>query len=131
MLAKVGPVSATFKGKIRLSDIVPPDSYKIAFDGQGGAAGFGKGQAAVALAGSSKDGVAGTQMKYDVDASVGGKLAQIGSRLIDGAASKIADDFFARFEARFTPVVADVAPVATPEQGLFARLLAWLRGLFK
>jgi carbon monoxide dehydrogenase subunit G len=93
MVARVGPVSAKFKGKLSLSDLDPPNSYSIAFEGQGGAAGFGKGSARVTLA--TQDG--GTRLGYTVNASVGGKLAQIGSRLVDAAARKIADDFFKAF----------------------------------
>jgi len=92
MTARVGPVSAKFSGRITLNDIVPPKSYTIKFDGQGGAAGFASGEAQVALlpAGS------GTRIDYTAKAQVGGKLAQIGSRLVDGAAAKVADDFFGR-----------------------------------
>jgi uncharacterized protein len=93
MVARVGPVSAKFKGKLSLSDLDPPNSYSIAFEGQGGAAGFGKGSARVTLA--PQEG--GTRLGYTVNASVGGKLAQIGSRLVDAAARKIADDFFKAF----------------------------------
>jgi uncharacterized protein len=96
MVARIGPVSAKFKGKLVLSDLNPPNSYAIAFEGQGGAAGFGKGSAQVRLA---PDG-AGTLLSYDVKASVGGKLAQIGSRLVDAAAKKIAKDFFAAFNEK-------------------------------
>ena len=97
MTARVGPVSAKFKGKLTLSDIKPPSSYSIAFEGQGGAAGFAKGGAQVRL-----ESVAGdkTRLAYDVKASVGGKLAQIGSRLVDAAAKKVADDFFRTFKAK-------------------------------
>jgi len=93
MVARIGPVSAKFKGKLTLSDLNPPTSYAIAFEGQGGAAGFGKGAAQVQLA---PDGEA-TLLRYQVKASVGGKLAQIGSRLVDAAARKISQDFFAAF----------------------------------
>lgn len=93
MVARVGPVSAKFKGKLALSDLDPPNSYSIAFEGQGGAAGFGKGGAKVSL---SPEGD-GTRLAYTVKASVGGKLAQIGSRLVDAAAKKIANDFFQAF----------------------------------
>jgi len=96
MVARVGPVSAKFKGTLGLSDIKPPDSYAIAFEGQGGAAGFAKGGAKVRL--SEKDDR--TLLAYDVKASVGGKLAQIGSRLVDAAAKKVADDFFKAFNDR-------------------------------
>lgn len=94
MKSKVGPVSATFKGELSLRDIVPGESYTLHFEGRGGAAGFSKGSAAVRL--EPADG--GTNLVYSVDASVGGKIAQIGQRLIDGAARKMADDFFTRFE---------------------------------
>ena len=96
MVARVGPVSAKFKGKLSLSDIRAPQSYSLAFEGQGGAAGFAKGGAQVRL--SPKD--SGTVLAYDVKASVGGKLAQIGSRLVDAAAKKIADDFFRNFNEK-------------------------------
>jgi carbon monoxide dehydrogenase subunit G len=90
MAAKVGPVSARFKGRLTQSDVVEPESYTIQFDGQGGAAGFGKGTAAVRL--SPAEG--GTRLDYDVTAQIGGKLAQIGSRLVDASARQLADDFF-------------------------------------
>ena len=91
--AKVGPVSARFAGEVTLSDLDPPNGYTIAGEGKGGAAGFAKGGAKVRL----EDDGGATLLNYDVDAQVGGKLAQIGSRLIDGTAKKLADDFFARF----------------------------------
>ena len=90
---KVGPVSARFKGKVTLSDLDPPNGYKISGEGEGGVAGFAKGGAAVRLA--EKDG--GTLLSYDVEAQIGGKLAQLGQRLINGAAKKLADEFFANF----------------------------------
>jgi hypothetical protein len=96
-------VSAKFKGKLTLSDIKPPHSYAIAFEGQGGPAGFAKGGAKVAL---STQGLT-TRLAYDVKASVGGKLAQIGSRLIDAAAKKVADDFFRNFNERMSAAEAD------------------------
>jgi hypothetical protein len=96
MVARVGPVSAKFKGKLTLSDVKPPDSYSIAFEGQGGAAGFAKGGAQVRLAPEG----AKTKLTYDVKASVGGKLAQIGSRLVDAAARKVAADFFRNFNEK-------------------------------
>lgn len=95
MVARVGPVSAKFKGKLKLSDIDAPNSYSIAFEGQGGAAGFAKGSAAVRLA--PEEGRQ-TKLSYDVKANVGGKLAQIGSRLVDAAAKKVADEFFKNFK---------------------------------
>src|ERR1700757_4006038 len=90
---KVGPVSARFKGKVMLSDLDPPNGYKISGEGEGGVAGFAKGGAAVKL--SDKDG--GTLLSYDVEAQIGGKLAQLGQRLINGAAKKLADEFFQKF----------------------------------
>ena len=102
--AKVGPVKARFAGKVTLSDLDPPNGYTIAGEGQGGAAGFAKGGAKVRL---EPDGD-GTLLKYTVNAAIGGKLAQIGARLIDGAARKMADEFFASFAAN----VAGPAPVA-------------------
>jgi carbon monoxide dehydrogenase subunit G len=98
MVAKVGPVSAKFKGKLTLSDIVPPRSYSISFEGQGGAAGFAKGGAKVNLISDGNQ----TKLVYDVKANVGGKLAQIGSRLVDAAAKKVADDFFRNFNGRMS-----------------------------
>jgi len=96
MVARVGPVSAKFRGKLILSDIKPPNSYSITFEGQGGAAGFAKGGAQVRLSEKNKQ----TVLAYDVKASVGGKLAQIGSRLVDAAARKVADDFFRNFNEK-------------------------------
>ena len=96
MVARVGPVSAKFKGKLTISEMNPPNSYSIAFEGQGGAAGFAKGGAHVRL---SED-AGQTKLGYDVKANVGGKLAQIGSRLIDAAAKKVADDFFKNFNQK-------------------------------
>jgi carbon monoxide dehydrogenase subunit G len=94
--AKVGPVKAKFSGKVTLSDLNPPNGYTITGEGSGGAAGFAKGGAKVALE-DAPDG--GTLLKYQVNAQIGGKLAQIGSRLIDGAARKMADEFFTAFAA--------------------------------
>src|SRR5215468_317096 len=91
--AKVGPVKARFKGKVHLTDLNPPNGYKISGEGEGGVAGFAKGGATVAL--TEKDG--GTLLSYNVEAQIGGKLAQLGQRLVNGAAKKIADEFFANF----------------------------------
>ncbi len=93
---KIGPVSAKFAGKITLSDINPPYSYTIAFDGQGGAAGFGKGDAKVSL--TPVDDGKGCKLHYVVHAQVGGKIAQLGQRLIDGVAKSMAEDFFKKFD---------------------------------
>ncbi|CAO3378696.1 SRPBCC domain-containing protein [Azospirillum argentinense] len=96
VVAKVGPVSAKFSGKVTLSDLDPPNGYTISGEGSGGAAGFGKGGAKVSL---EPDGEAATLLSYTAHATVGGKLAQIGSRLVDATARKMADDFFNRFTA--------------------------------
>lgn len=92
---KIGPVKAKFKGRVTLSDLDPPNGYKISGQGDGGVAGFAKGGAAVAL--TEKDG--GTLLTYNVEAQIGGKLAQLGQRLINGAAKKLADQFFENFAA--------------------------------
>jgi carbon monoxide dehydrogenase subunit G len=92
---KIGPVKAKFKGKVQLTDIDPPNGYKISGQGDGGVAGFAKGGAAVTLSDSEGG---GTLLKYDVEAQIGGKLAQLGQRLINSAAKKTADDFFERFK---------------------------------
>ena len=91
--AKIGPVSARFKGKVVLSDLNPPEGYTLTGEGSGGAAGFAKGEARVTLV---ADGDA-TILRYVVKATIGGKLAQLGQRLVDGAAKKMADDFFDKF----------------------------------
>jgi carbon monoxide dehydrogenase subunit G len=113
VVAKVGPVSAKFAGTVSLHDLVPPESYRLAFQGQGGAAGFAKGEAWVRLE-AMPDGA--TTMHYRSKASVGGKLAQVGARLIDASARKLADDFFERFAKEVSAVPA--APQAAPAQAL-------------
>ena len=95
---KIGPVKATFRGTVELSDVVFETSCTIAGEGKGGAAGFAKGSAAVSLA----DAEGGTELIYDVNARVGGKIAQIGSRLVKGAAKKVADEFFRRLKAELS-----------------------------
>jgi len=118
MTARVGPVSAKFNGKIELSDVVPPSSYRMSFEGQGGAAGFARGEAKVALV--AEDG--GTRIDYSATAQVGGKLAQIGSRLVDAAAAKVADDFFSCFAARLGATkTVEPAPATIPA----SRSLLW------
>ncbi len=109
MAVKIGPVSAKFAGKITLSDIVPPESYTISFEGQGGAAGFGKGNAKVTLTPTAT----GCELAYAVQAQVGGKVAQLGQRLIDGAAKSMAEDFFKRFDNEMQRQYP--APEAAPE----------------
>jgi uncharacterized protein len=96
MTAKVGPVSAKFKGKMTLLEVQAPDSYTLQFEGQGGVAGFAKGSAEVKLAAEGD----ATRLKYSVKANIGGKLAQVGARLIDGVAKKIAGQFFTAFNQR-------------------------------
>ncbi|MBT9528517.1 MAG: carbon monoxide dehydrogenase subunit G [Rhizobacter sp.] len=112
MAVKVGPVSAKFKGNLKLSDVKPPNSYTIHFDGQGGVAGHGKGSADVSLVAEGQQ----TRLSYVARAQVGGKLAQVGSRLIDAAAGKIAADFFEAFEATLAPPGGVLAP-AQPAAG--------------
>jgi carbon monoxide dehydrogenase subunit G len=131
LMASVGPVKARFKGKLRLADLNPPNSYALQFEAQGGPAGHGKGTAQVRLEAA---GPAQTLLHYQVQASVGGKVAQIGSRLVDMAAQKMAGEFFDNFTAKLrerhpAPAANEpVAPAAKP--GPVGRLLAWLRGLF-
>jgi carbon monoxide dehydrogenase subunit G len=103
---KIGPIAARFGGKVTLSDIDPPNGYTISGEGQGGVAGFAKGGATVRL---RADGDA-TVLSYDVNAQVGGKIAQLGARLIDASAKQMADIFFDRFSARLAPPPAE-APV--------------------
>ncbi|MCV2358258.1 carbon monoxide dehydrogenase subunit G [Paucibacter sp. TC2R-5] len=128
MTVAIGPVKAKFKGKLKLSDLQPPHSYSLAFEGNGGAAGHGKGTAQVRL---ESQGPALTLLHYEVQASVGGKIAQIGSRLVDMAAQKMAGDFFAAFntalQARYV-VAAAVAPVEAPQKSRWQRLLDWYLG---
>jgi len=125
---KIGPVSARFKGNLKMTNVQAPTAYTINFDGQGGVAGFGKGSADVALA---PEGSASTKLAYHARATVGGKMAQIGSRLIDAAAAKITDDFFKAFEAQLqarlpageAPAPAAVVPARAPEP---AGTLGWV-----
>jgi carbon monoxide dehydrogenase subunit G len=96
MGVKVGPVAARFNGKIQLTDVLPPNSYTLNFEGQGGAAGFGKGSAKVLLTPPAEG--AGCELNYSAQAQVGGKIAQVGQRLVDGVARSMAEDFFRRFD---------------------------------
>lgn len=109
VVAKIGPVKAGFNGKVALSDLDPPAGYTISGEGQGGAAGFAKGGAKVRL--EPVDGGSATVLHYAADAQIGGKLAQIGSRLVEGTAKKLADEFFAAFAAQ-AAVAAPAAPSA-------------------
>jgi carbon monoxide dehydrogenase subunit G len=109
---KVGPISARFTGKVQLTDIDPPNGYRISGEGQGGVAGFAKGGANVALTDDGAD----TLLKYQVNGQVGGKLAQLGGRLIDATAKQMADAFFDRFSKQVQAMVpaAEEAAVAAP-----------------
>jgi hypothetical protein len=111
VLAQVGPVKANFAGKVTLADLNPPQSYTIAGEGTGGVAGFAKGSAKVNL---DEDGGA-TVLHYAVQAHVGGKLAQIGSRLIDSVARRMAENFFTRFVAAVAPEQASSGKTAETE----------------
>ena len=109
--AKIGPVSATFQAALELTDVNPPNAYTLNANVKGGAAGFGKGTAEVSLA-EDGESPGATLLRYQVKGNVGGKLAQVGSRLIDGAARKMADDFFAAFGEE----VSGEAPVSTTKE---------------
>ncbi len=122
MTASIGPVKARFKGRLTLADVIPPESYTLHFDGQGGPAGFGKGTARVELVPEG----AGTRLHYVVHAQVGGEIAQVGQRLIDGAARKMADDFFARFGAALAAgAPAQASPPAPAPAPAGARAAWW------
>jgi carbon monoxide dehydrogenase subunit G len=121
--AKVGPVRAKFNGQVTLSDLNPPESYKISGEGKGGAAGFAKGGADVRLV---EENAEATVLSYTAKADVGGKLAQLGSRLIDATAKKMADDFFENFRRQLTKPEAEAAPeppleAAPPPEAVPAR----------
>jgi uncharacterized protein len=121
---KVGPVSATFTGVVHLSDIVEGRQVRISGEGKGGVAGFAKGGATVSFEPVPE----GTRLSYDVDASVGGKIAQLGSRIIDGFARKMADDFFTRFQDAVEGPDDEAEVVETdaadaPKKGWFKRLI--------
>lgn len=128
VVVRVGPVKANFAGKVKLSDLDPPQGYTIRGEGSGGMAGFARGGAHVHL---DDDGAA-TVLTYDVEAEVGGKIAQLGGRMIDSAAKKLAEEFFDNFSAIVAPP-PEQAPAPAPQRGLFARLAsalwAWLQKL--
>ncbi len=150
VVVKVGPVKATFAGKVHLSDLDPPNGYRISGEGSGGVAGFAKGGATVKLL---PDGPDATNLEYAVDAQIGGKLAQLGGRLIDSTAKKLAGEFFQNFANELgpaEPVTSEVAetplaeaaaaatsslasppPAALATKGWFERLIAWFRALFR
>jgi hypothetical protein len=135
--ARVGPVKASFSGKVTLSDLDPPNGYKISGEGQGGVAGFAKGGADVRL--KPDDSGTGTILNYTANAAVGGKLAQIGSRLIEGTSRQMADQFFSKFAeivAAGAPAPAaavETAPAAVPVAAPSARRglspVVWVAGL--
>ena len=108
--ARIGPVNARFKGRVTLSDLDPPNGYTISGEGTGGAAGFARGEARVRLA--DADGGA-TRLTWEADARVGGKLAQVGSRLVGGAARRLADEFFSKFAGH---VAGGAAPAEAGEE---------------
>lgn len=112
VVAKIGPVKAKFSGKVRLENLNPPTSYSIVGEGQGGVAGFAKGGADVALA----DDGSGTLLSYTAKAQVGGKLAQLGSRLVDGTAKMMADQFFSAFSERVGSTAAAAGYVEAPAE---------------
>jgi len=111
---KIGPVSAKFTGKIELSDIDPPHGYTLNFEAQGGVAGHGKGAAHVKLVETDK----GVELTYAVESQIGGKLAQLGQRLIDGAAKSMADDFFKRFEQALVDQTKGTTGAAAPAESV-------------
>jgi uncharacterized protein len=129
---RIGPVSARFKGTLKLTNVNPPTSYTINFDGQGGVAGFGKGSADVALTPVDRS---STKLAYLARATVGGKMAQIGSRLIDATAAKITDDFFKAFEAQLQARAlaetgaAPAVVAAAPREPVPAGALGWILAL--
>jgi carbon monoxide dehydrogenase subunit G len=124
---KIGPVKATFGGKVTLSDLDPPNGYRIAGEGSGGVAGFAKGGAVVRLA---DDGADATVLTYEVEAQIGGKLAQLGSRLIDSTAKKLAGEFFEAFAAAVAPAEATAEEALADGSGEAAAKKGWLKGLF-
>lgn len=124
---KVGPVKANFAGKVTLSDLDPPNGYTISGEGSGGAAGFAKGSAVVHLV---EDGGA-TNLNYEVKAQVGGKIAQLGSRLIDATSKKLAGEFFEKFSEAVAPTLetAETAEAEQAESG--EKKKGWFRKLIK
>lgn len=113
---KIGPVAARFSGQVTLSDIQPPSGYTLSFEAQGGVAGFGKGESHVTLLPNES----GCEIRYQVHSTVGGKIAQLGQRLIDGAAKSMADDFFRRLDAELQALYPSAAPAAAPEGAALA-----------
>ena len=135
MAVRVGPVAARFNGRIQLQDVQPPNSYTLVFEGQGGPAGFGKGSAHVDLAPPVEGG--GCELSYTAQAQVGGRIAQVGQRLVDGVARSMAEDFFKRFDAEMQrrhpqayAAEAALPPAAVPEAAPGRRLPLWVWVLF-
>ncbi|MCK4860811.1 MAG: carbon monoxide dehydrogenase subunit G [Rhodobacteraceae bacterium] len=124
---KVGPVKATFKGSVTLTDIVEAESYRLNGAGKGGPAGFAKGGAAIRL----EDVEGGTNLMYEVEAKIGGKLAQLGSRVVHGVAVKLAGQFFENFEKIVAPPkeAVDEVEEENPEKGWIGKLLDWIKKL--
>jgi carbon monoxide dehydrogenase subunit G len=118
--AALGPVRAKFRGRLNVEDIVAPESYTLRFEGEGGTAGFAKGTAKVRLS----DDAGATRLDYAVQSQVGGRLAQVGNRLIDSAARKLADDFFAAFEQRLQPEAQAAPPPEPPARSPVAGYVA-------
>ena len=127
MVAKVGPVSARFVGRARLSDVDAPRAYSIRFEGSGGPAGFVNGDVRITLA---SDGAGSTTLGYHAKGQVGGKLAQLGSRLIDGAATKVVEDFFTKFVVAAAPEVRP-APHDAPAAPRWRRWWLAFRSAFR
>lgn len=134
VVQKVGPVKATFKGTVTVKDVVEGQSCTLSGEGKGGAAGFAKGDAHVRLS-PGEDG--GTLLSYEVDAKVGGKLAQLGSRIVDGFARRMAGEFFTRFQAEIegpapadTPTEAPQADADSPEAGAAPEKKGWVKRVF-
>lgn len=130
VVQKVGPVKATFKGAVTMSDVVEGESCTLTGEGKGGAAGFAKGEAKVKLTPAE----GGTLLSYEVDAKVGGKLAQLGSRIVDGFARRMAADFFTRFQAEIEgPAAKAPTPDTTPDTDATppaAEKKSWVKRVF-
>jgi uncharacterized protein len=128
VVVRVGPVKASFAGKVTLSDLDPPNGYRIAGEGSGGVAGFAKGGATVKLEAEAPD---TTNLQYAVDAQIGGKLAQLGGRLIDSTAKKLAAEFFQNLAAALTPpeTPAAEAPAPAESEAVDEPKKGWLRSL--
>lgn len=131
VMVAIGPVKARFKGRLKLSDLQAPNSYQLAFEGSAGAAGHGKGLAQVRLESAAPD-TAPTVLHYELQASVGGKIAQIGSRLVDMAAQKMAADFFAAFntalQAKYPAAAQAAPPPAAEAKSAWQKFLDWYLG---